>query len=80
VKVPRHDADPRGGRDGVGSVCPTLPFCGATTSEEAEAGVLSDLTFGGAPRYLVTPPERLLPARVVALRDFLLERIPRALA
>jgi DNA-binding transcriptional LysR family regulator len=41
--------------------------------------VLPDVAFGGAPLFLVTPPERPLPPRVAVLRDFLVAEVPRAI-
>lgn len=41
--------------------------------------VVPELTFGGAPLYVVTAPERPLPPRIAALRDFLVAHVPPAL-
>lgn len=42
--------------------------------------VVPDFVLRGAPLYVVTPPERPLPPRVLALRDFLVEHVPSALS
>jgi DNA-binding transcriptional LysR family regulator len=42
--------------------------------------VVPELALSGAPLFVVTRPERPLPPRIAALRDFLVSEVPPALA
>jgi DNA-binding transcriptional LysR family regulator len=42
--------------------------------------VVPELVLRGAPLFVVTRPERPLPPRITALRDFLVSEVPSSLS
>lgn len=61
---------------GAGVAVLPLHLAAAELGDGALVRVLPQLTLPGAPLRLVTAPERPLPPRVAALRDFLVARLP----
>lgn len=66
-------------RAGCGVAVLPLFLARADVEQGLLVRVLPGVALGGAPLSLVTAPERPLPPRVAALRDFLIAQVPKAL-
>lgn len=67
-------------RAGAGIAVLPLHLAAREVAEGALVRVVPAVELAGAPLYVVTRPERPLPPRVAALRDFLAREVPAALS
>jgi DNA-binding transcriptional LysR family regulator len=67
-------------RSGAGVAVLPLYLAAREVSSGTLVRVVPELALSGAPLFVVTRPERPLPPRIAALRDFLVSEVPPALA
>jgi DNA-binding transcriptional LysR family regulator len=67
-------------RSGAGIAVLPLYLAAREVSSGSLVRVVPELVLRGAPLFVVTRPERPLPPRITALRDFLVSEVPSSLS